>query len=249
MIKGNGKDYINCPLTKDQYYEFINDINNAEKTEFKEWEKNTPYFEGCLPIEIMASRGAETLRYGPLKPVGLTNPHSSDKPYAVIQLRQDNKSGTLYNMVGFQTKLKYKEQERIFRKIPALEKCEFARLGGIHRNSFINSPKLLDNKLSLKSNKNIKFAGQISGVEGYVESAAMGLLCGIFLSFELENKEILTPKNTTAIGSLLNYITFDHYLNDDKFTFQPMNVNFGLFEDFQNRVNKKKEKLPIAKEL
>ena len=245
--KGNGKDYINCPLTKEQYYEFIEDLNNAEKTEFKEWEKNTPYFEGCLPIEVMAIRGVETLRYGPLKPVGLTNPHSSDKPYAVIQLRQDNKSGTLYNMVGFQTKLKYKEQERIFRKIPALEKCEFARLGGIHRNSFINSPKLLDNKLSLKTNKNIKFAGQISGVEGYKKSSAMGLLCGIFLFSELNNKEISIPQNTTALGSLLNYITFDHYLDDNKFTFQPMNVNFGLFKDFQNRINKKERKAAYSK--
>ncbi len=245
--KGDGKDYINCPMDKEQYYEFIDDLNNAQKTEFKEWEKDTPYFEGCLPIEVMAHRGVETLRYGPLKPVGLTNPRDKNKSYAVIQLRQDNKSGTLYNMVGFQTKLKYQEQERIFRKIPGLENCEFARLGGIHRNSFINSPKLLDQKLTLKTSNNIRFAGQISGVEGYVESSAMGLLCGIFYSYEILKSKIDVPLKTTAIGSLLNYITFDHYLNDKKFSFQPMNVNFGLFESFENRINKKERKAAYSK--
>ncbi len=241
--KGDGKDYINCPMNKEQYHEFINDLINGGKTDFKEWEKTTPYFEGCLPIEVMASRGVETLRYGPLKPVGLTNIHDKEnKPYAIVQLRQDNKSATLYNIVGFQTKLKYQEQMRIFRKIPGLENCEFARLGGIHRNSFINSPKLLNNKLSLKKSPNIKFAGQISGVEGYVESASMGLLCGIFNAHEILNKEITSPPPTTAIGSLLHYITFDHYSNDNKFSFQPMNVNFGLFEDFKEKIHKKARK-------
>jgi methylenetetrahydrofolate--tRNA-(uracil-5-)-methyltransferase len=246
--KGDGKDYINCPMNKEQYEEFINDLITGDKTEFKEWEKDTPYFEGCLPIEVMAARGVETLRFGPLKPVGLTNEHDpQNKPYAVVQLRQDNKSATLYNIVGFQTKLKYKEQERVFRKIPGLEKCEFARLGGIHRNSFINSPKLLDEKLNLKKLPNIKFAGQISGVEGYVESASMGLLCGIFSSYEILNKEITPPPPTTAIGSLLNYITHDHYSNDSKFSFQPMNVNFGIFKNLEEKVYKKARKEAYSK--
>ncbi len=241
--KGSGKDYINCPMTKEQYYEFIDDLNNGQKTEFKEWEKNTPYFEGCLPIEVMASRGVETLRFGPLKPVGLTNPNDpKNKPYAIVQLRQDNKSGTLYNIVGFQTKLKYHEQERIFRKIPSLENCEFARMGGIHRNSFINSPKLLDEKLNFKKSPNIKFAGQISGVEGYVESASMGLLCGIFSAYEIFGKNITPPKPSTAIGALLNYITFDHYCDNKKFSFQPMNVNFGIFQDLEEKTSKKDRK-------
>ena len=246
--KGNGKDYINCPLTKTQYEEFINDLNEGEKTQFKEWEKNTPYFEGCLPIEVMASRGVETLRWGPLKPVGLTNSHDpKNKAYAIVQLRQDNKNGTLYNMVGFQTKLKYGEQERIFRKIPGLEKSKFARLGGIHRNSFINSPKLLDQNLSLKKQPNIKFAGQISGVEGYVESSSMGLLCGIFTALEMQNKKITPPPTTTSIGSLINYITFDHYQDDKKFTFQPMNVNFGLYSPLTEKTHKKSRKEAYAK--
>ena len=241
---GNGKDYINCPLTKKQYEEFINDLLQGQKTEFKEWEKDTPYFEGCLPIEVMAGRGIETLRYGPLKPVGLTNPHNpKEKPYAIIQLRQDNKLGTLFNMVGFQTKLKYGEQKRILQKIPGLENAEFARFGGIHRNSFINSPKLLNEKLSLKSRSNIKFAGQISGVEGYVESAAIGLLTGIFSAFEINNKEIKLPPKTTAIGSLLNHITVGHLSDDETVsTFQPMNVNFGLFEKLQEKIKKSERK-------
>ena len=241
--KGQGKDYINCPMTKEQYYQFIDAIIAGDKVDFKEWEKNTPYFEACLPIEVMASRGVETLRYGPLKPVGLTNPHDKEnKPYAIVQLRQDNKSGTLYNMVGFQTKLKYQEQERIFQKIPALENAKFARLGGIHRNSFINSPKLLDQNLSLKKYSHIKFAGQISGVEGYVESASMGLLSGLFMASEILNQEITLPPKTTAIGSLLNYITFDHYSADEKFSFQPMNINFGLFANLAEKTHKKQRK-------
>ncbi|MFZ4125585.1 MAG: methylenetetrahydrofolate--tRNA-(uracil(54)-C(5))-methyltransferase (FADH(2)-oxidizing) TrmFO, partial [Rickettsiales bacterium] len=183
--KGDGKDYINCPMSQEQYYAFIDALNAGEKTEFKEWEKDTPYFEGCLPIEVMAERGKETLSFGPMKPIGLTNPHSTERPYAVVQLRQDNKLGTLYNIVGFQTKLKYGEQQRIFKTIPGLENAEFARLGGIHRNTFINSPKLLDGSLRLKSAPHLRFAGQVTGVEGYVESAACGLMAGIFAAEEL----------------------------------------------------------------
>ncbi|MBX7146520.1 MAG: methylenetetrahydrofolate--tRNA-(uracil(54)-C(5))-methyltransferase (FADH(2)-oxidizing) TrmFO [Alphaproteobacteria bacterium] len=222
---GTGSDYINCALNKDEYYSFIMSLLEGEKTEFKEWEKNTPYFEGCLPIEIMASRGADTLRYGPMKPVGLTNPHSTQKPYAVIQLRQDNKLGTLYNIVGFQTKLKHSEQIRIFKTISGLEKAEFARLGGLHRNSFINSPALLDSYLALKTNPNISFAGQITGVEGYVESAAIGLLAGCFVAQKKLNKNITLPPPSTALGSLLRHITEQNH----KTGFQPMNINFGLF--------------------
>lgn len=247
--KGDGKDYINCPLNKEEYTAFIDDLLAAEKTEFKEWEKDTPYFDGCLPIEVMAERGVETLRFGPMKPVGLTNPHippseneaekyatnRPGKPYAVIQLRQDNKIGTLYNIVGFQTKMKYGDQQRIFRKIPGLEKAEFARLGGIHRNCFINSPKLLDEYLRFKNSPNILFAGQITGVEGYVESASMGLLSGIFLAHELANEEISRPTNETAIGALLNHITLGH---ESKSDFQPMNVNFGLFKPLEEKTKK-----------
>lgn len=245
--KGNGTDYINCPLTKDQYYEFVNDLLAAEKTEFKEWEKDTPYFDGCLPIEVMAERGIETLRHGPMKPIGLTNPHfpkspegtkTKDRPekaYAVVQLRQDNKLGTIYNIVGFQTKMKYGDQQRIFRKIPGLENAEFARFGGIHRNTFINSPKLLDEYLRFKNSPNISFAGQVTGVEGYVESAAMGLIAGIFLSAELAEKVATRPSAKTAIGALLNHITLGH---EEKNSFQPMNVNFGLFEPLAEKVKK-----------
>lgn len=248
--KGDGKDYINCPLTKEQYFEFVDDLLTGEKTEFKEWEKNTPYFDGCLPIEVMASRGAETLRFGPMKPIGLTNPHFPlsaagtpnknrlEKPYAVVQLRQDNKLGTIYNIVGFQTKLKYGEQERIFRKIPGLEKAEFARLGGIHRNTFINSPKLLDSFLRLKKFPHISFAGQVTGVEGYVESAAMGLLAGIFCAAEISDKEVATPCAKSAIGALLNHITVGHESDDKAKNFQPMNVNFGLFETLEEKTKK-----------
>lgn len=223
---GDGKDYLNCPLTRDEYEHFIDLLLTGEKTEFQEWEKKTPYFEGCLPIEVMAERGRETLRYGPLKPVGLTNPHRPDeKPYAVVQLRQDNKLGTLYNLVGFQTKLKYNAQKEIFRTIPGLQQAEFARLGGIHRNTFIQSPRLLDKTLRLHKAPHIRFAGQITGVEGYVESAAMGLLAGLFMSADQLGQEIKIPSQTTAMGALLHHITE----GAEATTFQPMNVNFGLF--------------------
>ena len=236
---GDGKDYINCPMNKAEYEGFINDLMSGEKTEFKEWEKeNICYFEGCLPIEVMAERGIETLRFGPLKPVGLTNPHNPKKPYAVVQLRQDNKLGTLYNIVGFQTKLKYGEQAKIFKKIPGLENAEFARFGGIHRNSFINSPQLLDDNLRLKLQPNIRFAGQITGVEGYVESASMGLLAGIFAAREILGKEILLPSSATAIGSLLNHITVGHLEGEEPNSFQPMNVNFGLFSRLSEKTKK-----------
>lgn len=224
---GTGADYINCALEKDQYLQFIEALLNGEKTDFKDWEKNTPYFEGCLPIEVMASRGVDTLRFGPMKPVGLTDPGTNRRPYAVVQLRQDNKLGTLFNMVGFQTKLKYTEQMRVFRMIPALRNAEFARLGGLHRNTFINSPIILNNtlKLKYKNNSNIRFAGQITGVEGYVESAAMGLLAGRFAAADVLGKNLNPPPPTTAFGSLLHHITG----GAEKETFQPMNVNFGLF--------------------
>lgn len=239
--KGSGKDYINCPLNKEQYYDFINDLLESQKTEFKEWEKNTPYFNGCLPIEEMARRGQDTLRFGPLKPVGLTNPNDkTNKPYGIVQLRQDNKLGTLFNMVGFQTKMKYGEQKRVLQKIPGLKNAEFARMGGIHRNTFINSPKILDENLRLKTNKNIYFAGQITGVEGYVESAAMGLMVGIFIA----NNNINGPDCQSAIGSLLSHITTNHDTNSD---FQPMNVNFGLFEELQEKVKKSQKKEEYSK--
>jgi methylenetetrahydrofolate--tRNA-(uracil-5-)-methyltransferase len=235
--KGGGKDYINCPMTKDQYYSFIEKLVNGEKTEFKEWEKDTPYFEGCLPIEVMAERGVDTLSFGPMKPVGLTNPYSDSSPYAVVQLRQDNKSGTLYNIVGFQTKLKYAAQKEIFSSIPGLENAEFARLGGIHRNTFINSPKLLDGTLCLKKLPNIRFAGQITGVEGYVESAACGLLAGLFASLEMHNHQIIVPPQETALGALLKHITVDA-IED---CFQPMNINFGLFPPLEETKKRKKQ--------
>jgi len=222
---GDGKDYINCPLTKQQYYDFVDDLLKSEKTEFKEWEKNTPYFNGCLPIEVMAERGRDTLMFGPMKPVGLTNPHSDQKPFAVVQLRQDNKLGTLYNIVGFQTKLKYGAQKEVFRKIPGLENAEFARLGGLHRNTFINSPSLLDNLLSLKVKPNIKFAGQITGVEGYVESTAIGLLAGRFAAAKILELDISMPPIETALGALLYHVTGGAKHE----SFQPMNINFGLF--------------------
>lgn len=216
--------YLNCPMTKEQYYKFIDALLAAEKTEFKEGE-TANYFNGCLPIEVMAERGLETLRFGPMKPVGLTNPHSEEKPYAVVQLRRDNALGTLYNIVGFQTKMKYSAQKEVLRMVPGLEKAEFARLGGIHRNSFINSPTLLDNQLRFKPRSNIRFAGQITGVEGYVESASIGLLAGRFASLEIFNKSIPEVPINTAIGSLVNHITGGAHAK----TFQPMNVNFGLF--------------------
>lgn len=222
---GTGKDYLNCPMNKEQYETFIHELLNAEYGDFKEWEKDTPYFEGCMPIEIMASRGIETLRFGPMKPVGLTNPHSDEPPHAVVQLRQDNALGTLYNIVGFQTKMKYGEQTRVFRMIPGLENAEFARLGGLHRNTFINSPKLLDDVLRLKVKNNIRFAGQITGCEGYVESASVGLMAGRFAAAEMLGLELQKPPETTAHGALLNHVTGG--ANAD--TFQPMNINFGLF--------------------
>jgi len=229
---GNGRDYINCPLNREQYLAFVQALLDGEKTEFREWE-GTPYFDGCLPIEVMAERGVETLRHGPMKPVGLTNAHNpSVKPYAVVQLRQDNALGTLYNMVGFQTKLKYAEQVRIFRMIPGLEDAEFARLGGLHRNTYINSPVLLDASLQLRGRPGLRFAGQITGCEGYVESAAIGLLAGRFAAAERLRREPSLPPPTTAFGALLNHITGGHIVSDDepgKRSFQPMNINFGLF--------------------
>ncbi len=224
---GDGKDYINCPMTELQYGEFINALLTAEKMAFKEWEENTPYFDGCMPIEIMASRGRETLRWGPMKPVGLTNAHDGSRPHAVIQLRQDNALGTLYNIVGFQTKLKYAEQVRIFQTIPGLERAQFARLGGLHRNTFINSPRLLDRQLRLKEKPNIRFAGQITGVEGYVESAAIGLLAGRMAATEAKGFKWQDPPLETAHGALLSHITGGAMMD----TFQPMNVNFGLFPE------------------
>ncbi len=222
---GGAKDYINLPLEKPHYQRFVADLLAGEKTEFKEWEKSTPYFEGCLPIEVMAARGADTLRFGPMKPVGLLDPRTGRRPYAVVQLRQDNALGTLYNMVGFQTKLRHGEQTRIFRIIPGLEHAEFARLGGLHRNTFINSPRLLDSRLRLKAQPRLRFAGQITGVEGYVESAAIGLLAGRFAAAEHAGRAQTAPPPTTALGALLAHILGG--ADDDDF--QPMNVNFGLF--------------------
>jgi methylenetetrahydrofolate--tRNA-(uracil-5-)-methyltransferase len=229
-----GKDYINCPLDKEQYQAFVAALVDGEKMPFKEWEKDTPYFEGCMPIEVMAERGPETLRYGPMKPTGLDNPRTGRWPYAVVQLRQDNALGTLWNMVGFQTKLKHGEQVRIFRTIPGLENAEFARLGGIHRNSFINSPKLLDKDLRLKSKPNIRFAGQITGCEGYVESAAVGILAARFAAAEQRGDELAPPPVESALGALLNHITG----GADAETFQPMNVNFGLMPPPPGRARK-----------
>ena len=229
---GSGNDYINCPLDRAQYDLFVDALVSAEKTNFHDWEASTPYFNGCLPIEIMAERGRETLRHGPLKPFGLTNEHNpTEKAYAVVQLRQDNRLGTLFNMVGFQTKLKHGEQVRIFRAIPGLEKAEFARLGGLHRNTFLNSPKLLDDTLRLKSMPRLRFAGQITGCEGYVESAAIGLLAGRFAAAERLGDEPALPPVTTAHGALINHITGGHVPSIDQgpSSFQPMNVNFGLF--------------------
>ena len=213
------------PLDREQYEAFLDALLAGEKTEFKDWEASTPYFEGCLPIEVMAARGRETLRFGPMKPVGLTDPKSGRRPHAVVQLRQDNALGTLFNMVGFQTKLKYAEQTRIFRMIPGLEQAAFARLGGLHRNSFINSPRLLDPQLRLKARPALRFAGQITGVEGYVESAAIGLLAGRFLAGERHGRLLPEPPATTALGALLGHITG----GADARSFQPMNINFGLF--------------------
>jgi methylenetetrahydrofolate--tRNA-(uracil-5-)-methyltransferase len=232
--EGGGKDYVNCPLDKPQYDDFVAALIDGEKMPFKEWETDTPYFEGCMPIEVMAERGVETLRHGPMKPVGLDNPRTGRWPYAVVQLRQDNALGTLWNMVGFQTKLKHGEQVRIFRTIPGLENAEFARLGGIHRNSFINSPRLLDGELCLKSKPNIRFAGQITGCEGYVESAAVGILAARFAAAELKRETIPPPPVETALGALLAHITGGANAE----TFQPMNVNFGLMPPLPGRSKK-----------
>jgi methylenetetrahydrofolate--tRNA-(uracil-5-)-methyltransferase len=232
--KGDGKDYINCPMDRGQYEGFVQALIEGEKTQFKDWERHTPFFEGCMPIEVMAERGIDTLRYGPMKPVGLDDPRTGRRPYAVVQLRQDNALGTLWNMVGFQTKLRHGDQVRIFRTIPGLENAEFARLGGIHRNSFINSPKLLDCELRLKSKPNIRFAGQITGCEGYVESAAMGLLAARFAVAEARRQELSPPPPETAMGALLGHITG----GADAETFQPMNVNFGLMPPLAGRMKK-----------
>jgi methylenetetrahydrofolate--tRNA-(uracil-5-)-methyltransferase len=242
--KGDGADYINCPLDEAQYRAFIAALLAGEKTEFKEWEQSTPYFEGCLPIEVMAARGAETLRFGPMKPVGLCDPRSGRRPYAVVQLRQDNALGSLWNMVGFQTKLRHADQGRIFRTIPGLQEARFARLGGLHRNTFINSPRLLDSALRLKAEPRIRFAGQITGVEGYVESAAIGLLAGRFAAGELLEMPQARPPPTTALGALLAHIT----QGADAKTFQPMNVNFGLFPELASsaRVRGRDRKSALA---
>jgi methylenetetrahydrofolate--tRNA-(uracil-5-)-methyltransferase len=229
---GSGADYINCPLTREQYDAFVDALVTGDKVSFHEWEASTPYFDGCLPIEVMAERGRETLRHGPMKPFGLTNSHAPGvKPYAVVQLRQDNKLGTLFNMVGFQTKLKHGEQLRIFRTIPGLQNAEFARLGGLHRNTFLNSPKLLDETLRLKANPRWRFAGQITGCEGYVESAAVGLMAARFAAAERRGEALSVPPPTTAHGALLAHITGGHIETIDAgpISFQPMNVNFGLF--------------------
>lgn len=242
---GGGKDYINCPLNREQYLAFREGLLVGEKTSFREWEANTPYFEGCMPIEVMAERGEDTLRFGPMKPVGLDNPHTATPefpngrwPYAVVQLRQDNKLGTLWNMVGFQTKLKHAEQVRLFRTIPGLENAEFARLGGLHRNTFLNSPVLLDRQLRLKAAPHIRFAGQITGCEGYVESAAVGLIAGLMSAAELRGEAWPPLPRTTALGALLAHITGDAEAE----TYQPMNINFGLFPPLAETVKKKVRK-------
>jgi methylenetetrahydrofolate--tRNA-(uracil-5-)-methyltransferase len=240
-----GADYINCPLDEPQYHAFIDALLAGEKTNFKEWEASTPYFEGCLPIEVMAARGRETLRFGPMKPVGLCDPRVGRRPHAVVQLRQDNALGTLWNMVGFQTKLKHSEQTRIFRMIPGLEVSQFARLGGLHRNTFIHSPRLLDAQLRLKSRPHIRFAGQITGVEGYVESAAIGLLAGRFAAAEAMGRQMDAPPSTTALGALLGHITGGAAVA----TFQPMNVNFGLFPDLPGARGRDRKKALSARAL
>ncbi len=238
--KGDSSDYINCGMDATQYIKFIDALMSGQTTEFKKWEQNTAYFEGCLPIEVMASRGKSTLAFGPMKPVGLTNPKSPNSSYkAVVQLRQDNSLGTLYNMVGFQTKLIYKDQKRIFRMIPGLENAEFARLGGVHRNTFLNSPKFLDQTLKLKSVPRLRFAGQITGCEGYVESAAIGLLAGLFSYADYKKETAPIPPKTTAIGALLDHITANAAVE----TFQPMNINFGLFPPLKYDTQSTKQNL------
>ena len=246
---GTGKDYLNCPLNHEQYEVFIATLLAGEVAEFREWEKDTPYFEGCLPIEVMAERGPETLRFGPMKPVGLTNAHNPDeKPYAVVQLRQDNASGSLYNLVGFQTKLRHGAQIEILRTIPGLENARFARMGGIHRNTFLNSPNLLDETCRLSVEPRLRFAGQMTGVEGYVESAAMGLLTGTFAAAERLGRAPDLPPPTTSMGTLLGHITGTARHRDGGANeFQPMNANFGLFPLLQPPVKKKQRKAAYAK--
>ncbi|MFV0626906.1 MAG: methylenetetrahydrofolate--tRNA-(uracil(54)-C(5))-methyltransferase (FADH(2)-oxidizing) TrmFO [Alphaproteobacteria bacterium] len=238
--KGDKFDYINCPMSEEEYNNFIDELLKAEKAEFHDWEKET-YFDGCLPIEVMAERGHKTLQFGPMKPVGLTNPHSDKKPYAVVQLRQDNKEDTLRNIVGFQTKMKYGEQKRVFQLIPGLENAEFAKFGGIHKNTFIKSPILLDKYLSLKTKPHIKFAGQITGCEGYIESASIGLLCGYFASCQTLGKEIAYPPRETALGSMIAHLTDDTNIEN----YQPMNITFGLFPevDATKEINGKRKKI------
>ena len=232
---GTGADYLNCPMSKPEYDAFIDALLAGEKTTFKDWEASTPYFDGCLPIEVMAERGRDTLRFGPMKPVGLDDPRTGRWPHAVVQLRQDNALGTLWNMVGFQTKLKHAEQVRVFRTIPGLANAEFARLGGLHRNTYINSPKLLDRSLRLKAEPRLRFAGQMTGVEGYVESAAIGLLAGCFAAAQAFGREIAAPPPTTTLGALLDHITAGHLSTDGDAasprSFQPMNINYGLLPD------------------
>lgn len=240
--KGAGKDYINCPMDEAQYLAFHEGLIASDKTDFKEWEKDTPYFEGCMPIEVMAARGLDTLRFGPMKPVGLTNPATGARAHAVVQLRQDNKQGTLWNIVGFQTKMKYGAQAELLRMIPGLEDAEFARMGGIHRNTFIRSPILLDGQLRLKSAPHIRFAGQITGCEGYVESSAIGLLTGIMTAADMSGKQISPPPQTTALGALLAHITGDAAVDGKADNYQPMNVNFGLFRPLEGKVHKKQRK-------
>ena len=239
--KGDGADYINCPLDHDEYEAFVSALLAGDKIEFHEWEKATPYFDGCLPVEVMAARGADTLRWGPMKPVGLRDPRTGRRPYAVVQLRQDNALGTLYNIEGFQTKLRHGEQRRIFRMIPGLEHADFARLGGLHRNTFINSPRLLDSRLRLKAMPRLRFAGQITGVEGYVESAAIGLLAGRFAAAARLGREPSAPPATTALGALLRHITGDA----DTASFQPMNINFGLFPPLSPDPGRHADRKPI----
>lgn len=241
--KGDGADYVNCPLSEAQYYGLIDAILAADKTEFKDWERDTPYFEACLPIEVMAERGPLTPAYGPMKPVGLTNPHADERPFAVVQLRQDNALGTIYNMVGFQTKMTHGAQADVFRMIPGLEDARFARLGGIHRNTFLASPKILDTELRLKSLPHIRFAGQMTGVEGYVESAAIGLLAGRFAAAEAIGESAAPPPQTTALGALLAHITVGHVNGRDApDSFQPMNINFGLLPPLETRAKKRERK-------
>jgi methylenetetrahydrofolate--tRNA-(uracil-5-)-methyltransferase len=239
---GTGADYINCPMTKEQYDAFVDALVEGEKVDFKDWETDTPYFDGCLPVEVMAERGRETLRHGPMKPVGLTNPNDpATKAYAIVQLRQDNKLGTLYNMVGFQTKLKHGAQQRVFRTIPGLERAEFARLGGLHRNTFLNSPKLLDQQLRLRAQPRLRFAGQMTGCEGYVESASIGLIAGLYAAADARGQGLAPPPATTALGALLGHVTGGHIetIETGLRSFQPMNVNFGLFPPLADPPTKK----------